>query len=557
MLSFLQIRNYAIVESLDLEFTNGFTCVTGETGAGKSILVDALGLLCGNRADTSAIRSGAKQAELSAEFETPAGSPAHQWLQEADLDQGSTCLLRRMINENGRSRAWINGTAVTLQQLAQLGEKLVEIHGQNEHILLVRNEEQFRLLDSGSQYRKQLDRVKTCFTEWSALARQKEELLGETPLDAGDMDLIRYQIEELENTMLDAGRFAEMEAEHRLLAHGGELLRVLEQSVQALESEQTGVSSAIYGVLAGLENHAALDADIKSAIELLQSAAINCDEALTSLQSARSRLDFGPDRLAELERQLGIQHDLARKHRVQPEGLQQVLEQMKDRCERAGSLETRLAALQQALDESLTAYSEAAGELHVARNRRARELSEAVTALMQELGMAGGHFEIHVQHDADGTPSARGSDKLELRVTANPGVPAGLLRKVASGGELSRISLAIKVAAKSGMPAPTQIFDEVDSGIGGDTANAVGALLKSLSTGGQALCVTHLAQVAAFADHQLRVHKLAKGSGTHVQTSLLANGERIDEIARMLGGRLSEQSRAHASELLALASTRH
>ena len=557
MLNFLQIRNYAIIESLDLEFADGFTCVTGETGAGKSILVDALGLLCGNRADTSAVRSGAQKAELTAEFEVPEGGAAQNWLKEAELDNGGTCLVRRMIHENGRSRAWINGTAVTLQQLAGLGECLVEIHGQNEHILLVRSAEQFRLLDGNGGYPKELEQVKKCYSGWASLEQQKQDLLGETPLDAGDMDLMRYQIQELEGAMIAADQFAAMEAEHRILARGSEIMDVLEYSVEALESEQTGAGPALHKLLARLQDHASLDADIAAAVELLQSAAISCDEALNSLQSALSRLDFGPERLAELERQLGVQHDLARKHRVQPENLQQVLEQLQARFERAGSLEDRLATLQAELDRSLDAYRLSAEKLHARRKKRAQELAEAVTALMQELGMAGGRFEIHIQHQDNGAPSPRGSDKLELRVMANPGTPPGLLRKVASGGELSRISLAIKVASKSGAAAPTQVFDEVDAGIGGDTANAVGALLKSLSANGQSLCVTHLAQVAAFADHQLRVQKYSKDSGTGVETSMLAGDERIDEIARMLGGRLSEQSRAHASELLATASTRH
>lgn len=557
MLNFLQIRNYAIVESLDLEFTDGFTCVTGETGAGKSILVDALGLLCGNRADTSAVRNGAKKAELTAEFEVPAGGAAQYWLKEAELDNGSTCLVRRLIHENGRSRAWINGTAVTLQQLAGLGECLVEIHGQNEHILLTRNAEQFRLLDGNGGYAEELEQVRKCYSRWASLEQQKQDLLGETPLDAGDMDLLRYQIQELESAMITADQFTALEAEHRILARGSEITEVLDYAVQALESEQAGAGPALHKLLARLQDHASLDVDIAAAVELLQSAAISCDEAYSSLQSALSRLDFGPERLEQLERQLGVQHDLARKHRVQPENLQQVLEQLQSRFDRAGSLEDRLAVLQAELDRSLEAYRLAAGKLHARRKKRAQELAKAVTDLLQELGMEGGFFEIHTQHEENGTPSPRGSDKLELRVTANPGTPPGLLRKVASGGELSRISLAIKVASKAGAAAPTQVFDEVDAGIGGDTANAVGALLKSLSANGQCLCVTHLAQVAAFADHQLRVQKYSMDSGTGVETSMLAGDERIDEIARMLGGRLSEQSRAHASELLATASTRH
>ena len=557
MLNFLQIRNYAIVESLDLEFSSGFTCVTGETGAGKSILVDALGLLCGNRADTSAIRSGARKAELSAEFDLLPGSPALHWLKKAEMDDGTTCLLRRTINENGRSRAWINGAAVTLQQLAGLGECLVEIHGQNEHMLLVQSAEQFRLLDGNGDYEDDLVQVTNCCEAWSALALEKQSLLNETPLDAGDMDLMQYQIRELEGSMISADEFSAIEAEHRILAHGGEILEALDYSIETLQAQQSGAGPAIHRVAERLELHAPLDNDITTAVELLRDAAINCDEAHHSIQSARARLDLSPGRLAELERQLATQHDLARKHRVEPENLQQVLDQMKDRYRRAGSLEARLAELESELEAALSGYHVAARELHSRRKTRAEELAISVTTLMQELGMEGGQFEFHVRYDEDRTPSPKGNDQLELRVSANPGVSPGLLQKVASGGELSRISLAIKVASKSGSGAATQVFDEVDAGIGGDTANAVGTLLKSLSTNGQALCVTHLAQVAAFADHQLQVQKWSEDRETRVETSLLGDQERVDEIARMLGGRLSEQSRAHAAELLSMASIRH
>jgi len=557
MLNFLQIRNYAIVESLELEFTGGFTCVTGETGAGKSILVDALGLLCGKRADIASIRSGADKAELIAEFEIPVDGPASAWLKEAELSDGNTCLLRRVISENGRSRAWINGTAVTLQQLDSLGERLVEIHGQNEHMLLLRKEEQFRLLDGNGGYIDELEQVRNSHLAWSALEQEKQAVLSEKPLDAGDMDLMRYQIQELETSLIPADQFSAMEAEHRMLAHGGEIVQDLDECLQSLEAERTGAGPALHRAVTRLGQHAALHRDIACAAELLREAAINCDEAQSSIQSALSRLDLSPERLAELERRLNVQHDLARKHRVEPENLQTVLDRMQARFARAGSLEERLDRLEAELTTTLAHYRVAAEKLHARRKSRAKELEAAVTALMQELGMKGGQFELEVRHDTNASPSPRGSDQLELRVSANAGVPPGLLRKVASGGELSRISLAIKVASKPGATAPTQIFDEVDAGIGGDTANAVGALLKSLSANGQALCVTHLAQVAACADQQVQVQKRSEAGGTRVETTLLGDDERVNEIARMLGGRLSEQSRAHASEMLAIASTRH
>lgn len=557
MLNYLQIRNYAIVESLDLDFSGGFTCVTGETGAGKSILVDALGLLCGNRADTSAIRSGATKAELGAEFELPSGSPALRWLESNDLNDGNLCLLRRMINASGRSRAWINGTAVTLQQLAQVGELLVEIHGQNEHILLVRSDAQFRLLDENGAYSLELEAVRECQAHWSALEQEKQSLLQETPLDAGDLDLMRHHIQELENHLVPADEFSRIEKEHRILSRGGEILNDLNQSAQALEADQSGAAPVLHNTAATLDQHAELDRDIAAAASLLREASINCEEALASIKSARSRLDLSPERLLELERLLEIQHDLARKHRTDPENLDETLELLKSRVERAGSQETRMAELEQELENALVGYHRAARELHARRKERASTLAVDVTALMQELGMEGGVFDFHVAYDEQSPPSPRGSDRLELRVSANPGVPPGLLRKVASGGELSRISLAIKVASKTGSGAATQVFDEVDAGIGGATANAVGALLKSLAAEGQALCVTHLAQVAAFADQQVQVQKLSAEAETRVETSLLNEVQRIDEIARMLSGRPSEQSRAHATELLAQASTRH
>jgi len=556
MLTFLQIRDYAIIDTLDLEIRDGFTCITGETGAGKSILVGALGLLSGERADTSAIRSGADKAELSAGFELPADSPALEWLRSADLDQNGTCLLRRSVGSNGRSRAWVNGTVVTLQQLAELGELLVEIHGQNEHIRLVRGEEQFRLLDGDAGYQHELRQVRRCFEDWRALKSERAELLQEKPLDAGDRDLLQYQLQELENEALSAGEFLELESEHRMLARGGEVMEGLESAAGALDAEQFGAARVLHRTAERLERHAGLDRDIDAAAGLLREAAINCSEALDSIQAALSRMDLSPDRLARLEHQLGVQHDLARKHRVQPEQLHEVLAELRDRLERAGSLELRLERLERDLANALAAYREAAAVLHERRSERAAGLSAAVTELMQQLGMEGGRLVIQVHPDETAQPTPRGSDRIDLLVSANAGIPPGPLRKVASGGELSRISLAIKVASRAGAAA-TQVFDEVDAGIGGETAHAVGALIRSLAAGGQALCVTHLAQVAVFADQQIQVAKTTEDRGARVQTAVLAEQERIDEIARMLGGRLSAQSRAHASELLAATSRRH
>lgn len=557
MLKYLQIRDFAIVEALDLEFSGGFTAITGETGAGKSILVDALGLLKGNRADSAAIRAGAAKAELNAEFELVEGSRALAWLRDAELDIGSGCLLRRLISDSGRSRAWINGSSVTLQQLAELGDLLIEIHGQNEHIRLVHSEEQFRLLDGSNTHDHELKAVSSQHQAWSLLDEEKQTLLGESPLDAGDAELLQYQVRELKISLLSPEEFQMLETEHRRLAHGNEIIAALQFARDSLTTEQTGIGDIVHAAINRLQEYAPIDPDINEAVQLLSEAAINCDEARGSLQAASSRMDLSPERLAEVEQKLSAQHDLARKHRVEPEQLAAVLQKLEQRLQRAGSIDQRLADIEPRLDQALQDYRKAARELHQARVSRASFLSTAVSSLMQELGMEGGSFELSVQFAADAKPTPRGNDRLELRVSANPGIPPGPLKKIASGGELSRISLAIKVASKTGDPAQTQVFDEVDAGIGGDTANAVGALLRSLSVAGQALCVTHLAQVAVCADHQFQVQKTFEDQETRVETCLLAEKERVDEIARMLGGRLSEQSRAHATELLATAATRH
>jgi DNA repair protein RecN (Recombination protein N) len=557
MLNLLQIRNFAIIDSLDLELGPGFTAITGETGAGKSILVDALGMLLGDRADSSSVRSGSDKAELSAEFELGEDSDALCWLREADLDVVRACLLRRLIGENGRSRAWINGTPVTLAQLQELGQRLVEIHGQNEHLRLVHAAEQFRLLDGDAACAAESMRVAERYAALHEVERLLAQLDSESPLAAGEMDLLRYQIDELSAAALTAEAFAQLEAEHRLLAKGSDIITAMQTALEMLENEHSGITASLQRALDQLAANASLDRAIENAVKALEEASINSEEARACLQSAVSRIHLSPTRLAELDHQLSRLHELARKHRVEPSRLHETLQSLRTRCERADTQQQRREDLASQHSGLLRDYRAAAKSLHTARTARAASLSAAVSELMQVLGMAGGSFSLRVEHDPQAAPSRRGDDRIELLVTANPGMPPGPLRKVASGGELARISLAIKVASAAGQLTPTQVFDEVDAGIGGETANAVGRLLQSVARQGQALCVTHLAQVAVCADQQFRVSKSARGANTRVETSLLDERGRVDEIARMLGGRLSEQSRAHASELLASGPTRH
>lgn len=555
MLRHLQIRNFAIVPTLDLDFRAGFTAITGETGAGKSILVDALGLLLGERSDAGWVRSGSNRAELTAEFSVKNNHEACQWLDDAELSADGLCLLRRTINANGRSRAYINGTPVTLAQIQLLGDLLVEIHGQNEHLRLTKKPEQFRLLDSSGDYQKEIDRVGTAYAKWQMVSTELDILDKETSIPASDLEFLKFQLGELQQHDLAAGAIIELQNEHDRLAAGDALLDALTNSMEMLEPESVttsaGINADINTSLARLQEFISLDVDINQACQMLQEAAVNCSEAVNSLRSARERVDLSPARFESVANTLSQLHDLARKHRVSMTGLEEIMETLDRRIERAGSSEQRRLELEASLNSHLQNYRQLAETLHAKRQRHGSELSARVIQLMAELGMEGGTFDLSVSLNPEQAPSPRGDDLLQINISANPGLPAGPLNKIASGGELSRISLAIKVAAATGDDSVTQVFDEVDAGIGGDTANAVGQLLKRLAGNGQALCVTHLAQVAVCARHQLQVRKASETETTMVDTKLLDTDDRINEIARMLSGKISEQSRAHAIELLA------
>jgi len=554
MLNHLHIQNFAIVPTLELDVQAGFTAITGETGAGKSILVDALGLLLGDRSDAAWVRPGADRAELSAEFSVEDNREARDWLEESDLSSGDCCLLRRTINSNGRSRAYINGTPVTVTQIQGLGQMLVEIHGQNEHLRLTRTAEQFRLLDGSGNYTNELSLLEKAFDQWQQTTRELEALTQDVSLSDGELEFLNYQLGELQQYDLSAESLKAQQIEHDRLAAGDSLLEALTFSIELLDPlssmDHDGVNSDLNTALGHLQKFESLDPDISDASKMLQEAVVNCGEAVSSLRTARDRVDLNPARFDELSNTLGQLHDLSRKHQVRMEGLEGVMRALTSRIDKASGSEQHRIRLQAELQKRLDAYREAAVSLHSKRKQHAAKLSKRVTGLMAELGMAGGTFELAVSLTPRSRPSLRGDDELQILISANPGLPPGPLSKIASGGELSRISLAIKVAASGGADHVTQIFDEVDAGIGGETANAVGQLMKRLSGDSQALCVTHLAQVAVCATHQLQVYKAMVKESTQVETILLDETGRIDEIARMLSGKVSEQSRAHALELL-------
>jgi len=537
-----------------MDFHEGFTAITGETGAGKSILVDALGLLLGDRSDSGWVRAGAERAELAAEFSVVNNAAAREWLKESELSANENCLLRRTINSNGRSRAFVNGSPVTLSQIQTLGNLLVEIHGQNEHLRLIKSSEQFRLLDGSGSYTKEIESVQSAYADWKRFTDEMNALEADAPVSAADLEFLRFQLDELQQNDLGADAVVKLQTEHDRLAAGGALLETLTAAIELLEPENvpgvTGVNAGFANTLDCLQQFIPLDKDISDACQMLQEAAVNCGEAINSLRAARDRVDLNPARYEEVANQLGQLSDLARKHRVRMDGLEDIRDKLTIRIERAGSAQQRRSKLEVELATCLAAYRRAAVHLHASRIQHAHELSSRVMELMTELGMAGGSFELAVSHKPEGRASLRGDDELHINISANPGLAPGPLNKIASGGELSRISLAIKVAASGGSESVTQIFDEVDAGIGGDTANSVGRLLKRLSFKGQTLCVTHLAQVAVCATHQLQVRKESGQVSTLVDTNLLDSENRVDEIARMLSGRVSEQSRAHAIELL-------
>ena len=468
-----------------------------------------------------------------------------------------------MISKSGRSRAWINGTPVTLNQLQDLGSLLIEIHGQNEHIRLNQPAERFRLLDYAGGYEKQLARVSDKYRDWRAAHSELERLRQSSVLDPAEIELLAHQLAELETFALPGDEVKKLEQEQNRLSRGNEFQAALEFASNSLadtsnSSGTLGIVEQINLIVTGLNPISDADGRIGETIRMLEEAAINCEEARQNIQRISSQVDLSPERLATVEQQMSQLYALARKHRVAMNELLQARDSLQERIEASRSLETRLVVCEEAVARSLETYREAALELHTARLDRAQSLSMAVTEAMQGLAMEGGQFEIVVEHQAQGEPSNRGSDRIALRVTATPGVSPGPLSKVASGGELSRISLAIKVAhfrmkdvsSAAGAATPIEVFDEVDAGVGGDAANAVGRLLRSVAEDSQTLCVTHLAQVAARAHHQIKIEKLSDKDKVSVEARQLATVAREEEIARMLSGTVSDNSLAHARELI-------
>ena len=553
MLTHIHIRDFVLVDELELELDGGMTALTGETGAGKSILVDALGLLLGDRAEASWVRHGSERAEISASFRLDGLEQARDWLAEQELDGGEEeCQLRRVISREGRSRAFINASPVPLQSLRELGDRLVDIHGQHEHQSLVRQEVQRALLDGFGAHAEALAAVAAAHGRWRALQEELEGLRAITAERDSRLEFVRFQVGEMEGLQLRAGEIGELEEEHARLANAGQLLESCASSLQRLyDADESSAHDQISLALREVEELAGLDASLQPVRELLTEARIQVQEAADTLRRYTDRVEQDPQRLQDVELRLGTLHDLARKHRVEPDALPALFERLAQELATLEQADQRLDQLESQVRESAVQYREAAARLHKARAKAAREFGTRVSAAMQDLGMPGGVFTVEVTAREDGRFTAQGSDRIEFRVSANPGQPPMALGKVASGGELSRISLAIQVIATDSAAIPTLIFDEVDTGIGGGVAETVGRLLRALGEQRQVLCVTHLPQVAAQAHQHLQVSKLAGTNSTRTSIRRLGKTERVDEIARMLGGiEITESTLRHAREML-------
>ncbi|HRD49914.1 MAG: DNA repair protein RecN [Candidatus Competibacter sp.] len=550
MLTQLRIRDFAIVEDLELELATGMTAVTGETGAGKSILVDAIGLLLGDRADSGVIRHGAERADLSAAFDLDALPTARAWLADRDLDHDRECQLRRVIARSGRSRSYINGVPQPTQALRELGEWLVDIHGQHEHQSLLRREAQRQLLDDYAGHQPLVAELAGHYQAWNRLRQELRDLRQASSERDARLDILHYHLRELAALNLAEGEVAELEREQRRLANSSQLLDTGQQILNGLtESDEASIADRLDQNRRELDALSRLDARLAPISEMLNTALIQVQEAGGELRSYVQALDLDPGHLARVEQRLDAAHQLSRKHRVTAEELPTLRARFESERDALEHSETRLEDLQQAMKTARAAYQKCADRLRAQRTAAARELGERVSTALAGLGMPGGRFSIGLERLEQPTPA--GLETVEFQVSANPGQPLRPLAKVASGGELSRISLAIQVITARAARIPTLIFDEVDTGIGGGVAEVVGRQLRALGGGRQVLCVTHLPQVAAQAHQHFKVEKQTDGEATHTQVLALDHAERIVEVARMLGGvELTANTVAHAREMV-------
>ena len=552
MLKQLVIRNLAVIEELELNLSAGMTVFTGETGAGKSILIDALGLVLGDRADSGIIRNGSDRTEIHACFDIPDIPELREALEEQAINlEEDELLLRRVVNSDGRSRAFINGSPVPATMLRNLGEHLVDIHGQHAHQSLMKRNAQRVLLDDFGEHDDELERVNSACREWHEIQENINQLSGNDEDHRARQNLLSYQVEELENLAPEENEYEALNDEFRRLDNASHIIELVQKSLQVIREDEYSAGNMLASTINDLQEALQFDDGLANAVELVDNAMIQLSEAGDEIRHYLDQADLDPERLQIVEQRLGSFHDVARKHDIPSSEVFHLLQELRQQLSQLNQSEGLLEELLQKRDSCAEEYQLAAQKLHDSRIKAAAKISKSVTQSLAELGMPGSQFIVKVEKSEQTKPSYHGYDEVNFLISANPGQAPQALAKVASGGELSRISLAIQVISNNSKLIPTLVFDEVDAGIGGATAEIVGKLLQSLAPRHQVFCVTHLAQVASLADQHLQVQKSNSAENTITEVTELDDSERIEEIARMLGGiNITEQSRKHAREML-------
>lgn len=546
MLLNLNIQNFALANDLDIEFENKMSVVTGETGAGKSIMLDALSLSLGSRADTKMITAGADRAEINATFDISSNERVKQWMIEHDLEDNSTCILRRIITIEGRSKGFINGVPSTLSDMSYLGNLLVDLHSQHEHQSLLVRDNQRRLLDEFGGHQGLVKEIGIIYQLCQSQEKKLKTLLSNLGKESSKLQLLEYQLDELQALDLKEDEVALLETEQKRLSSSEDILRNCNDAINLCRSND---ANNIVGMLARVIELLSVidDPKVRGVAELLNSSQIQVEEASDDLQSMIGDIIVDPERLSMVEKKLSSIYDIARKHHVKANHLLNVTKDIEKEIASLKNMDTEVDMLEEQLSQSRKKYQEVASKLTEKRTRHGLALQSAVTEKLRQLGMTEANFEVSLKTKPADSVYTNGVEDVEFLITTNKKYAARSLNRIASGGELSRISLAIQVVTANTSRIPTLVFDEVDVGIGGATAEVVGALLRDLGTKTQIICVTHLAQVAAKGNQHLRVNKQEDG----IQVTPLNRSRRVKELARMLGGiELTEQSIAHAEQIL-------
>jgi DNA repair protein RecN (Recombination protein N) len=553
VLRHLQIRDFAIIEAVELELNPGLTVLTGETGAGKSILIDALELLCGGKAGAELVRAGAERADVTATVDiTKTGGALRHLLEEQSISNDGELMIRRVVGTDGRSRAWLNGQAVPLPLLRQVTELLFDIHGQHEFQSLVRPATQRTLVDSFGRHESLVVQVRAAYSTWLALLNRSIELDSAANESAARLELLRHQLAEIETLQIKPGEAAELREERNRVANRGRLSEAVLSAFESLyESDTPNAHASLAKAMSALQQAGTMDPQLAPLHALLDEADIRVKEASRTLQRYLDGLESDPQRGGAIEQRLAAMEELARKHRISPDALDGKQAELTEQLRGIEHASADLTTIRTQLAAATASYHELAKQLSARRTTAARALAKEISGHMQELGMSGGRFLIDVLPADSNEPAAHGLNQIVFRVSTNPGQPPRAIAKVASGGELSRLSLAVQVSCAQSISG-CMVFDEVDSGIGGAVAEIVGRELRELGEHGQVLCVTHLPQVAAQGHQHLRVAKRSDGKHTRTSVTQLKRDESVDELARMLGGvEVSARARAHAQEMLA------